>query len=105
MLGTIPGVKHIELRAHLVLANLTGPDPQGSNGPYNGGPFAPQVKSIRVRVNAFAFEAMLATNELRLHASSHLSDLFLAQVPLQVSDCASTIRAMHVCSWEEQAYA
>lgn len=49
MLGGVAGAEHIELRTHAVLANLTGIDPQGGNGPYNGGPFARSIKSIRVR--------------------------------------------------------
>lgn len=48
MIGALADVRHIELRAHVVLTNLTGPDPQGADGPYDGGPFAPNVKSIRV---------------------------------------------------------
>lgn len=51
MIGGMPGIEHIELRTHAVFANLTGPDSQGGDGPYDGGPFAPNVKSIRVHLS------------------------------------------------------
>lgn len=50
ILGAVPGAEHIELRFHAVLTNLTGPDPQGRNGAYMGGPFRGNIKSIRVRI-------------------------------------------------------